>query len=82
MHKECLFLLGWLINHPWVVSELAERLGMALTRRLRTPPQTPLIGTGEGLPLSFSSPSLHSKFKVSDFLYYGIKEAEERRRHS
>ena len=35
------------------------------------PPQTgPLISTREGLPLSFSSPSLQSNFKVSDFLLW------------
>ena len=55
--------LGWRRNHPWVgQSFLAEQLGMTLTSRLRTPQTGPLISTGEVLPLSFSSPSLQSKF--------------------
>ena len=50
-------------------SFLAERLGMTLTSRVRTPQTGPLIMPGEVLPLYFSSPSLQSNFKVSVISY-------------
>ena len=52
-HSNCSYRLGWPVTPPGVGrSFLAERLGMTLTSRLRTPPDRPSHHAWPG-PLSF-----------------------------
>ena len=62
---------AWLAENPFVGGAVfsGRTAGNDAYQPPADPPQTgPLIMPGEVLPLSFSSPSLQSNFKVSDFL--------------